>query len=100
MTQSIDFHELDAAQVACFGSLVRAVRFLGGLGPRGPGIPGPLGTPPRVTAYDVANAPISQSAFSADELDLAVKYRCRRLTSAPAAFGAADLPFVDGSEGE
>ena len=41
MTRLIDFAELDAAQVACFGSLVRAVRFLGGLGPGGRAYPPP-----------------------------------------------------------
>ena len=45
MTGSIDFPELDAAQVACFGSLIRAVRFLGGHGPGGRVYPPPAECP-------------------------------------------------------
>ena len=41
MTHLIDFDKVDAAEVACFGSLVRAVRFLGGLGPTGRVYPPP-----------------------------------------------------------
>ena len=45
MTRSIDFAELDAARVACFGSLVRAVRFLEGGGPGGRVYPPPQELP-------------------------------------------------------
>lgn len=45
MTRHIDFDELAAAEVACFGSLVRAVRFLGGGGPPGRVYPPPSAHP-------------------------------------------------------
>ena len=45
MTRHIDFDELEAADVACFGSLVRAVRFLGGDGPAGRVYPPPADLP-------------------------------------------------------
>ena len=45
MTRHIDFDELAAAEVACFGSLVRAVRFLGGSGPPGRVYPPPSAHP-------------------------------------------------------
>ena len=41
MTEQIDFDELDAARVPCFGSLARAVRFLGGHEPTGRVYPPP-----------------------------------------------------------
>ena len=41
MTRFIDFEELDTAGLACFGSLVRALRFLGGQGPSGRVYPPP-----------------------------------------------------------
>ena len=45
MTRLIDFEELDTARLACFGSLVRALRFLGGQGPSGRVYPPPRATP-------------------------------------------------------
>ena len=41
MTEQIDFDELDAARVPCFGSLARAVRFLGSQEPTGRVYPPP-----------------------------------------------------------
>lgn len=45
LTRHIDFDELEAADLACFGSLVRAVRFLGGDGPAGRVYPPPPDDP-------------------------------------------------------